>query len=101
MGRKAKPQPERLAEKLKRLRDMLEMGQAPIAKVLTCPESPVMPTHISEFELEKRQPSLITLLRYARLAGISTDLLLDDDLDLPARLKRGNVGAKQVVKHKA
>lgn len=34
----------------------------------------------------EREPSLIVLLRYARLAGVSMDVLADDGLDLPARL---------------
>jgi hypothetical protein len=38
------------------------------------------------FELGEREPSLIVLLRYARAAGVSTDVLIDDELDLPKRL---------------
>jgi len=33
--------------------------------------------------LGTREPPLPILLRYARLAGISTDVLIDDDLKLP------------------
>jgi len=94
MGRKAKPQPERLADKLKELRDKLELGQKPMANALTCEQSPVLPSHVSAFELGKRQPSFITLLRYAQLAGISTDVLLDDTLELPAKLQ----GKKSIQK---
>ena len=43
--------------------------------------------------MEKREPLLPVLLAYARLAGVSTDVLIDDELDLPAKLpakpKRG------------
>jgi transcriptional regulator with XRE-family HTH domain len=45
------------------------------------------PTHVSEFERGLREPSLLALLQYARLAGVSTDVLIDDELDLPAKLK--------------
>ncbi len=38
---------------------------------------------ISKFERDLREPSLIIILAYARLIGISTDILIDDDLDLP------------------
>jgi transcriptional regulator with XRE-family HTH domain len=60
-----------------------------MAKRLETKRSPVYPTHISEFERGLREPSLLTLLRYAQLADISTDMLIDDDLDLPARFKGG------------
>jgi transcriptional regulator with XRE-family HTH domain len=41
---------------------------------------------ISEFESGKGEPSLPILLQYARCAGISTDVLIDDELDLPEKL---------------
>ncbi|HEX8922551.1 MAG TPA: hypothetical protein VF766_13845, partial [Pyrinomonadaceae bacterium] len=43
-------------------------------------------TRISEYELGLREPSLMTLLQYARAAGVCVDVLIDDELDLPARL---------------
>jgi hypothetical protein len=42
--------------------------------------------YISAFELGTREPPLPVLLAYARLAGISTDVLIDDELDLPKKL---------------
>jgi transcriptional regulator with XRE-family HTH domain len=41
---------------------------------------------ISTYELGKREPPLPILLRYAQAAGVSTDVLIDDRLDLPAKL---------------
>lgn len=41
---------------------------------------------ISDYERGEREPSLIILLQYARVAGVCVDLFIDDDLDLPARL---------------
>ena len=38
---------------------------------------------IHEWEISRRTPNLVTILRYARFVGISTDILLDDTLDLP------------------
>ena len=43
-------------------------------------------SRISAYELGNREPHLPILLKYARLAGISTDVLIDDELDLPAKL---------------
>lgn len=39
-------------------------------------------TRVHEWEAGKRQPDLTCLLAYARLAGVSTDVLIDDQLDL-------------------
>ena len=41
---------------------------------------------ISNYELGTREPPLPVLLNYARLVGISTDMLIDDNLDLPEHL---------------
>jgi transcriptional regulator with XRE-family HTH domain len=41
---------------------------------------------ISEYETGKGEPPLPVLLRYARLVGVSTDVLIDDELDLPDKL---------------
>jgi hypothetical protein len=46
---------------------------------------------VSEFELGKRDPSLLTLLAYARVAGVHLEVLVDDDIALPNDLP-GNVG---------
>ncbi|MDQ3745547.1 MAG: helix-turn-helix domain-containing protein [Acidobacteriota bacterium] len=43
---------------------------------------------ISEFESGKGEPSLPILLAYARAAGVSTDTLIDDKAELPARLRK-------------
>jgi transcriptional regulator with XRE-family HTH domain len=41
--------------------------------------------HISGFESGKREPSLPLIVRYAELAGCSTDYLIDDRLELPMK----------------
>ncbi len=46
-------------------------------------------TRIHEWEKGTRQPDLVCLLAYARLAGVSTDALIDDEMDL----KLGNAEA--------
>jgi hypothetical protein len=43
----------------------------------------IHPAHISGYETGKREPPLPVLLKYARLAGVSTDVLIDDKLKLP------------------
>ena len=87
MGSRRRPQPKRLPAKLLRIRQGLDLTQEQMAALLETRRSPVYPTHVSEFERGLREPSLLALLRYARLVGVSTDVLIDDELDLPAKLK--------------
>ena len=41
---------------------------------------------VSGYELGTREPPLPILLKYARLAGVCVEVLIDDKLDLPAEL---------------
>ena len=85
MGHKSRQKPTRLAEKLARIRNELELSQNGMIRELGLTDE-LRQSHISMFELGEREPSLIVLLRYARAAGVSTDVLIDDELDLPKRL---------------
>lgn len=84
MGRSRRPHPERLALKLLRIREALGVSQAAMVELLA--QSKVHPAHISGYERGEREPPLPVLLRYARLAGVCLDLLVDDELNLPAKL---------------
>ena len=77
-----RPQPRRLAPKLRRIRKKLELTQQQMAERVSTRRSPVYPGHVSEFERGRREPSLLALLRYARAAGVTADVLIDDGLDL-------------------
>jgi hypothetical protein len=57
-----------------------------IIELLDYKASPIHPTNISGMERGEREPPLPLLLAYARLVGISTDVLIDDELDLPKAL---------------
>jgi len=46
----------------------------------------IVASQISEFETGKREPSLIVVLQYARLANVCADILIDDKLDLPDKI---------------
>jgi transcriptional regulator with XRE-family HTH domain len=88
MGTSRRPQPRRLAAKLRQIRTVLGLTQEQIGKKLETPKSPVRPGHVSEFETGKREPSLLVLLAYGRMAGISMETLVDDEIDLPLKLPR-------------
>jgi transcriptional regulator with XRE-family HTH domain len=72
--------PERLAEKLKQIRESLNLSQNEILAQLGFKER-LFRSNISQYELGTREPSLLVLLAYARLAKISVDVLIDDELD--------------------
>ena len=42
--------------------------------------------YVADFETGKRAPSLLGVLAYAKAVGVCTDVLLDDELDLPEKL---------------
>lgn len=85
MGRGSREKPERLGEKLVQIRNALDLSQAELVRRLA-PRSKLTRNDISKYERDLREPSLLLLLRYARVAGISVDELLDDELDLPKKL---------------
>lgn len=85
MGRTARERPRRLAIKLLQIRKMLDLTQKEMLTALKM-NNKVHPSAISGYELGTREPSLLILLRYARLAGVVMDVLVDDKLDLPKRL---------------
>jgi transcriptional regulator with XRE-family HTH domain len=78
-----RPVPKKLAKKLGQIRMRLGLSQTQIVKALDYKSSPLRPAQISQFETGRREPPLMLLLAYARLAGVSTDVLIDDKLKLP------------------
>lgn len=80
MGRSRRRKPKRLARKLLTIRRALGMSQTDIAKAL---KLEVAYTSISGYERGEREPDLITLLAYARLAKVPMETLVDDKLNLP------------------
>jgi transcriptional regulator with XRE-family HTH domain len=85
MGTKARPRLKRLPEKLRQIRDRLGLSQTEMLHRLGV-EDLITYHQISRFESGTREPPYIVLLRYARVVGISTDVLIDDELDLPQKL---------------
>jgi transcriptional regulator with XRE-family HTH domain len=85
MGKKARMRQERLADKLLQIRSALGLSQTEMLKRLGFAEL-IDYKRISEYELGKNEPPLALLLSYAHAAGVCVDLLIDDELDLPAKL---------------
>lgn len=82
MGSRPRPKPQRLAEKLLRIRLALELSQDGMLARLGLDGSHFR-SAVSGYELGTREPPLPILLEYARVANVWMDVLVDDGLDLP------------------
>jgi len=80
-----RPRPMRLAEKLLEIRKGLGLSQTQMLTRLGLEET-MHYGRISEYEQGKREPTLMTLLAYARAASVHLEDIVDDDLDLPRKL---------------
>jgi len=85
MGRSSRQRPARLAEKLLQIRITLDLSQNEMLKRLGLSDE-LIRSNISRFELGTAEPSLPILLKYAQAANVWLDVLVDDNLDLPAKL---------------
>ena len=94
----ARPRPKRLSEKLKQIRLGLALSQSEMHRRLETEEQ-IPFKRISDYELDKNEPSLMTVMAYARVARIHMEDLVDDELDLPDKLP-GKI-RYQGVKHKS
>jgi transcriptional regulator with XRE-family HTH domain len=82
MGRSNRSRPKKLGRKLRQIRTRLGLTQTEMIKRLGVKNEALHPASISGYELGKREPPLLVLLRYARLAGVCVDVLIDDKLKL-------------------
>lgn len=85
MGAKGRRKQARLASKLRRIRIALKLSQGQLLEHLGL-DSELGRADISRYELGLREPPLYVILRYAKAAGICTDLLIDDGLSLPREI---------------
>ena len=85
MGKKPRLKQERLGEKLLQIRNALGLSQTEMMYRLGV-EDLISYHQISRYETGKREPPLLILLQYARAVNVSTDVLIDDALDLPNKL---------------
>jgi transcriptional regulator with XRE-family HTH domain len=85
MGRTARPKPYRLGEKLLKIRNSLELSQDQMLERLGLAKW-LYRSAVSGYELGTREPPLPVLLKYAEIAGVWVDVLIDDELELPKKL---------------
>jgi transcriptional regulator with XRE-family HTH domain len=90
MGQSKRTQPKRLKNKLKAIRTRLDLTQEEMVLRLKkyAPREFIDTGYVSRLENGKREPTLPILLAYSKLTGLSINLFVDDDLDLPKRLPK-------------
>jgi transcriptional regulator with XRE-family HTH domain len=89
MGTAARRKPVRLAEKLLVIRTELGLSQNGLIRRMGLVDD-LTQAEISMFERGIRIPPLPVLLEYSKTANVYVDVLIDDSLDLPARLPLRN-----------
>ena len=85
MGKKQLDKPKRIGEKVREIRLNLGLTQGQMFALLETHGARIYVGYIGLYEVNERLPTLLVVLAYARAAGISTDYLIDDQLDLPPR----------------
>jgi transcriptional regulator with XRE-family HTH domain len=71
--------PQHIAEKVKAIREHLGLSQTGLKRKMN------FKGHyncISDYELGKRQPTILTLLAYARAAKVPLEEIVDDEMEL-------------------
>ena len=79
-----RPKPRHLAIKLLAIRQALGLSQGEMVQRLNFQ---TIGARISEYENGIREPNLIVLLAYAKAARVRVEVLIDDNLSLPRRLR--------------
>jgi transcriptional regulator with XRE-family HTH domain len=83
MGRTSRPKPKFLVDKLSQIRRSLSLSQTEVLiKIGYSPDKKEFRRIISAYELGKREPMLLDLLNYSRIAGVSLEKIIDDELEL-------------------
>ena len=80
---KRRAMPKKLGKKLRLIRERLGMSQREIVKALNYKDTPLRASQISQYEQGQREPTMMLVLAYARLAKVSVESLIDDKLKLP------------------
>ena len=84
MGTRPRHRPEHLAAKLLAIRKRLGLSQNEIAAQIGLRVKRVS-ARVSEYEAGIREPDLLALLGYAKVAGVCTCVLIDDNAELTSQ----------------
>jgi len=87
-----------MASKLRTIREGLGLSQSQMLARLGLEDS-MHYGRISQYENDEREPTLMTLLSYAHVAGVHLEDIVSDDLDLSPKLP-GNASCP-ALRHKS
>jgi transcriptional regulator with XRE-family HTH domain len=82
MGRGSRDRPNKLGKKLAQVRTYLGVSQDGLVRMLGL-SAKLTRNDISKYERGMREPSLSVLLKYARVAKVNMEVLIDDKLEMP------------------
>ncbi len=82
MGRGSRDRPNKLGKKLAQIRTYLGVSQDGLVRILGL-SAKLTRNDISKYERGMREPSLSVLLKYARVAKVNMEVLIDDKLEMP------------------
>jgi transcriptional regulator with XRE-family HTH domain len=85
MPTRPRERPAHLADKLLQIRFALGLSQNELLSRLGVSDK-LTREDVSKYERGLREPSLLVLLEYARLANLYVEVLIDDSLELPTKL---------------
>ena len=96
MGRASRHRPRKLPEKLRKIREQAQLSLNELVEKLGSDEIHLYKADISKYEAGTREPPLLILLRYAELANVYMEVLVDDSLGLPLEIpsKKRSEGIK-------
>ena len=67
---------------MRQIRLRLGMSQRQIVEALNYTATPLRASQISQYEQGQREPTMMLVLAYARLAKVSVESLIDDKMKL-------------------
>jgi transcriptional regulator with XRE-family HTH domain len=85
MRYRKRPKPKYLGTKLKAIRENLRITQDEMVRRLKNlgADETLHSGYIADYETSgSREPSLLTLLAYSKLSGISVNVLIDDEIEM-------------------
>ncbi len=86
MGSKQLVKPNRMGEKVREIRLRLGFTQQKMFELLERHGAKIHVGYIGSYEINERIPTLLVTLAYARAVGIPMEALVDDNINLPAKL---------------